>query len=415
MAAGIKNTMDIEADRENPRARGDLEFFPVQSADGTAVMIRDRLGLVKEGRVIHLELYKLLTMLDGEISIRDIQFYLIRQQGGRLIPIEEVESLLDGLDSSYLLDSSRYREARKKIISDFSAQKIRYCSHAGQSYPKEKEGLRYRLDAILATQEVPSFPQGNITGLVAPHIDLEAGKRVYSSAYQAIKAIIPERIIILGVGHSMQKEMFSLTSKTFETPLGKIETDGEMVLELKKAGDRIVSNEDFPHRDEHSIEFQVIFLQRILQDASFTIIPILCGSLLGSLPEYSRKSYLSIGGEFIKLLADVARDERTIVVAGVDLSHVGPKFGHEMPAVSIIDQSEGHDRKMLSFLCDMNAEGFWSESREVGDRYNVCGFSALTCLLEILPPSHGHLLNYEIFKEDATRSAVSFAAVVFVG
>jgi len=131
------------------------------------------------------------------------------------------------------------------------------------------------------------------------------------------------------------------------------------------------------------------------------------------LPDYSREVYQSKGGDFLEILRDVARDEGTVVVAGVDLSHVGPKFGHGMPASLIIDQSERQDRQLLDFLCARNADGFWSESRRLEDRYNVCGFAALACLLEILPPSHGHLLGYEIFKEDATRSAVSFAAAVF--
>jgi hypothetical protein len=67
----------------------------------------------------------------------------------------------------------------------------------------------------------------------------------------------------------------------------------------------------------------------------------------------------------------------------------------------------------LHYLCTRDTDCFWSESERIKDRYNVCGFSALACLLEILPPSHGHLLGYEVFKEDPTRSAVSFAAAVF--
>ncbi len=401
-------------DVERPKARKDLDFFPVQSAGKTVIMIQDRLGLVEKEKIITPELYKLMTMLDGTRSMRDIQLDLMRQQGGRLIQIEEVEDLLAKLDSSYLLDSSNYREVRKEIIAKFSAQKIRYCSHAGISYPKQEEDLRERLETILATQEAPSLPRGKITALVAPHIDLGVGRRVYSSAYQAIKGIAPERVIILGVGHSMTKEMFSLTTKTFETPLGSVETDQKIVMELIKAGNNIVSRDDFAHRDEHSIEFQLIFLQQIFGDVSFTIVPILCGSLIGCLPVYSRERYQSIGGDFLGILADIARDEGTILIAGVDLSHVGPKFGHDMHASSIINQSERHDRQLLNFLCAMDADGFWSESRGVEDRYNVCGFSALACLLETIPPSHGQLLSYEIFKEDPTRSAVSFAAAIFI-
>jgi len=400
-------------DVERLKIREDLDFFPVQSDGRMVVMIQDRLGLVERGKLISPELYKLMITLNGKKSMRDIQLDLIRQQGGSLVSIEEVQALLERLDSSYLLDSPRYREARKVIISDFSAQKIRHCSHAGVSYPKQEEELQKRLETILSTQHVPSLPHGTITALVAPHIDLEAGKRVYSTAYQAIKGIRPERVIILGVGHSMTKEMLSLTTKTFETPLGTVETDKKAVGELMRAGKDILSEEDFAHRDEHSIEFQLIFLQHILRDVSFTIIPILCGSLIGYLPEYSRERYKSIGHDFLTTLADFMQDDATIVIAGVDLSHVGPKFGHDMPASLIINESERHDKQLLHSLCVMDPDGFWSESVRVKDRYNVCGFSALACLLEILPPSNGHLLDYEIFKEDPTRSAVSFAAAVF--
>jgi len=400
-------------DVEELKIREDLDFFPVQSDGRMIVIIQDRLGLVEKGKYISPELYQLMITLNGNRSLRDIQLDLIRQQGGSLVSIDEVQSLMENLDSSYLLDSPRYRKARQEIISDFSAQTIRYCSHAGQSYPNQEEELHLRLETILSSQDETLFSHGNIIGLVAPHIDLEAGRRIYSTAYQALRGVRPERVIILGVGHSMTKEMVSLTTKTFETPLGSVKTDNKTVVELMRAGKDILSEDDFAHRDEHSIEFQLIFLQHILQDVSFTIIPILCGSLIGYLPEYSRERYTSIGHDFLTTLADFMQDNATIVIAGVDLSHVGPKFGHDMPASFIINESERHDKQLLHCLCTRDADGFWSESERIKDRYNVCGFSALACLLEILPPSHGHLLGYEIFKEDPTRSAVSFAAAVF--
>lgn len=400
-------------DTERPKVRHDLDFFPVQSAGSTVIVVHDTLGLVERGKTVSPELYRLMTMLDGTRSLRDIQIDLIRQQGGRLVSIEEVAALLAKLDSSYLLDSPRYREARKEIVAKFVAQEIRYSSHAELSYPSQEQELRNKLDKILATQEVRFTPPGKVTALVAPHIDFEVGKRVYSSAYGTIRGVRPERLIILGVGHGMAREMFSLTSKKFETPLGRVDTDQEVVMELMKAGGSIVSQDDFAHRDEHSIEFQLIFLQHILGDVSFSIVPILCGFLKGCLPDYSRQTYRSEAGDFLGSLANTASDGDTIIVAGVDLSHVGPKFGHDMPSSFIVDQSERHDRELLRYLCARNGDGFWSESRRVEDRYNVCGFSALACLLETIPPCAGHILSYEIYREDATRSAVSFAAAIF--
>jgi hypothetical protein len=45
----------------------------------------------------------------------------------------------------------------------------------------------------------------------------------------------------------------------------------------------------------------------------------------------------------------------------------------------------------------------------------VCGFSSLACLLEILPGTHGQVLHYEVWHEEPTRSAVSFASVAMSG
>ena len=399
---------------EKPKLRNDLDFMPVQSDGKIVVLIRDRLGINKQDRVVSPELYGIMTMLDGSRSARDIQADLMRRQGGDLIPIEEIENLLLKLDSSFFLDSPHYQEAKRNLVAEFSSRTVRHSSHAGLSYPGEKEDLRGMLDGILAIkQEVPSFPDDEIIALIAPHIDLEAGKKAYSNAYRSIQGITPKKIIVLGVGHVMAKDMFCLTRKSFETPLGKVEVDQEIIAELTKAGNDIVSEDDFAHKNEHSIEFQLIFLQHILGDSSFKLVPVLCGSLIGGLPEYTREAYKDIGDDFLNVLSGCAKDGETLLIAGVDFSHVGPKFGHDRAASLILEQSETHDRRLLDCLCEGNADGFWSESARAGDRYHVCGFSALACLLEILPSSRGHLLSYETFTEDTTRSAVSFASAVF--
>ena len=396
------------------KMRRDLDLFPVQSGDRMLIMIKDKLGLVEEGRAISPELYKVMAMLDGTRSLREVQVELMRHQGGRLVSMDEVEGLVKQLDNSFLLDSPRYRDAKQEIVDRFTAQRVRGCSLAGLSYPAKEEDLTRRLEEILTSQKAPEIPQGKITALVAPHIDLEAGKRVYASAYHAIKnGSKVKRVIVLGVGHALTERMFSLTTKAFETPLGRIETDEETVRELMKTGGDKLSRDDFAHRDEHSIEFQVIFLQHILKGSPFAIVPVLCGSLLGSLPDYSREAYRSEGGPFLQVLADAARDDETIMIAGVDFSHVGQKFGHDMPASVIVNESERHDRELLRFLCEGNADGFWEESKRVEDKFNVCGFSALACLLEVIPPSKGELLAYETYREEPTKSAVSFAAVIF--
>jgi AmmeMemoRadiSam system protein B len=212
------------------------------------------------------------------------------------------------------------------------------------------------------------------------------------------------------------RELFCLTDKDFETPLGVASCDKEAVLNLHEAGGPAVSDNDFVHRTEHSIEFQVIFLQHILGNSEFTIVPLLCGSAEASLPEYSRDAYLDKARPFLAALEETLNDENqeTLIVAGVDLSHIGPKFGHDRPAIYLEPQSKSHDQALLDALCRGDADAFWEESIRVKDQFNVCGFSALACLLEMMPPSQGQILNYQCWHEQPTQSAVSFAAVGFV-
>ena len=260
-------------DETPPLARRDLEFFPVQHEGQQFVLIRDHLGLVEEGKAVGLPLYQIMTLLDGTITVRDLQMELMRQQGGVLVGTDEINGLLTHLDESFLLDSERFKNAKGRIITDFTSRRIRPCSHCGKSYPETPSELRVRLDEILNSDESIHEPEGKIQALIAPHIDLNVGYKSYSSAYQLLKHTAPSRVILLGVGHQLQNALFSLTDKDFETPLGIIKNDQASINRLREAGRDIIASDDFIHRSEHSIEFQIIFLQHILEDHPFAIVP----------------------------------------------------------------------------------------------------------------------------------------------
>jgi AmmeMemoRadiSam system protein B len=400
---------------KNPRLRMDLEFFPIQHGDEQLILIRDSLGLVEEGKAVPLPLYEVMAQLDGTNTVRDIQMLLMRQKGGILVGTDVVEQLLAHLDDLYLLNTQRYEQARHKIIAEFASKKVRPCSHCGQSYPGSAADLKSRLDEILNSQSLETKPNGRVAALIAPHIDLSVGSRVYGSAYQCLKHSSPSRVVVLGVGHQMIGDLFCLTKKDFQTPLGVVKNDLETVQKLWNAGHSIVSGSDFSHKAEHSIEFQIIFLQHLLPQNSFTIIPILCGPIKPFLPEYTRKTYLKKAHPFLTVLSEILdkEDKETLLVAGVDFSHIGPKFGHDREATYFADHSEIHDQILLRAVSEGDADAFWEESRRVEDKFNVCGFSAMACLLEVLPPSKGKVLDYHIWHEQPTRSAVSFGAVVF--
>lgn len=403
-------------DHDHPRARMDLDLIPLQQGESQLVLIRDPLGLVPEGRALPMQLYEFLALLDGSRSIRDLKTELMRRSGGVLVGSHEVEQLLQRLDESHLLQTDRYAQAREQIVRAFGQESVRSCSHCGQAYPEEPTQLRRRLDEVLQSAASSAHqPEGRVVALVAPHIDFSVGSALYGSAYQCLRQASPSRVVVLGVGHQLSSAPFSLTEKNFRTPLGEVRNDQEAVRRLRAAGREMVAGDDFAHKSEHSVEFQVLFLQHLLPDDSFALVPILCASLQPSVSPYGREAYGRMAGPFLQELARwIAEEgEDTLVVAGVDLSHIGPKFGHPMPATYLESQAERHDRTLLESMRDGDPEAFWIESARVDDRFHVCGFAALACLLEVLPATRCHLLGYHMWHEAPTQSAVSFAAAVF--
>jgi MEMO1 family protein len=161
----------------------------------------------------------------------------------------------------------------------------------------------------------------------------------------------------------------------------------------------------------------VVLLQSVLA-SPFSLVPVLCGSLfeqlvLGDLVRPRQfKELVPVLDCLASMLTE--KGSRTLLVAGVDLCHIGPKFGDRKPAIQIARDSKAHDRALLNHLTALDVESFVAESRYVRDRYHVCGFSALSMLLEMLPEGiKGRELGYHLWHETPTQSAVSFAAAAF--
>jgi AmmeMemoRadiSam system protein B len=76
-------------------------------------------------------------------------------------------------------------------------------------------------------------------------------------------------------------------------------------------------------------------------------------------------------------------------------------------------EAKDHDRALLNKISGGDVEGFWAEVQRRNNSYNVCGFSAIALLLELLAGRKGHLLGYDFWQEESTQSAVSFAALAF--
>ena len=77
-----------------PTVRMDLEFYPLEHGGKQFVLIRDHLGLVQEGKAVEAPLYRFMALLNGTRTMRDLQTELIRQRGGVLVGMDEIQNIL---------------------------------------------------------------------------------------------------------------------------------------------------------------------------------------------------------------------------------------------------------------------------------------------------------------------------------
>ncbi len=377
-------------------------------------VIQDHLKLVPDGLILKSESMIILLSMSRSMSMIDLKYKLTNMQGGVDVDDNQIDGLIRKFDDLFLLSTPKFKSHRMQLLKTFKVLDKRHPALAGKSYPEDPDALTEMLEGILDT---PVSCQKDLSGkkikaIVAPHIDLEVGRRVYGAAYRFPVAESVKRIVILGTGHHLEGSYFSITDKDFITPLGVLQCDREAVDFLRKAPAGALSYFDFDHRSEHSIEFQTLFVKHLIGDRNISVIPILCGSFASFCDTVYRPSdYLPISG-FINALKLVVSDPGTLVIAGVDLSHVGPKFGDAQPAEKLMDKARESDEKLLSAFVRGDIHEFWSAGRMTSAQYHVCGYSCLATLLEIIHQPEGAVLDYEFWHESDTRSAVSYSATV---
>lgn len=404
-------------EEKTPCLRRDIDIIPTTYRGENVFLVKDVLGLIPQPIMLRGEALKILGLIDGKRSIRDIQLHLMRLQGGLIVNTEDVEGMISQLDKFYLLDSQDYRRKKQAIIEDFSRRKVREVSLAGRAYPDDPDRLDHYIRSVLDMKENgPGVLEGNrVHALVAPHIDMEIGKKIYAEAYGILKGTSPGKVLLLGTGHNLSESLFSLTAKDFVTPLGRVRTDRDWIERLKKNyAPGFLASHDIDHKNEHSLEFQLLFLQ-YLYGNDFTLFPVLCGSFHQVLPGFSCAAEIPGMSDFVSGLRRYLEegDGPALIVAGVDFSHIGPKFGHREPAVSLLLEAKEHDRSLLDAICRGDGKTFWEIIQKKDNRYNVCGFSTLALLLELLSGKRGFELGYDFWMEEATQSAVSYAALAF--
>jgi AmmeMemoRadiSam system protein B len=393
--------------------------------------LEDPLGVFTDPVLIPIDGYHwIVRHFDGQTHRREIRARVLRETG-QLVPLTELERLVARLDQAMVLDGPTFAAFHES----FRRQQVRPAALAGRSYAGTERALRAQLAQFFAHAKGAGMPRAwsgvadgdgpvvvatarKLRGILSPHIDFYRGGPVYTWSYkELVEQSDADTFIILGVAHQYCRNRFALTRKDFQTPLGLVPTDRAYVDRIAALAARDLFEDELSHRTEHSIEFQVVFLQYLLGGRrEFSIVPILVGSFHDLMEAEIDPIETDEVRRFVEALreAESAGGKRVVYIGGIDLCHVGPEFGDpELLDAATLDQVRTFDRTMLERAAASDPAGWFGTAARVGNRWRVCGLAATYTMMHAMGPSRGRLLKYDQAVDDRRTCCVSFASLAF--
>ncbi|RJR43028.1 MAG: AmmeMemoRadiSam system protein B [Desulfobacteraceae bacterium] len=207
---------------------------------------------------------------------------------------------------------------------------FRAAAVAGRFYPKSAEELRLAVQGFLR-DALPRTAR-NPSAIVVPHAGYIFSGQIAADGFKQVEGESYETVVILGANHTTRgfEKISVYNGGAFDTPLGKTEIDRTVATALLETCKECVADERV-HKEEHSIEVEVPFVQVLFPKAR--IVPIVVGS-----------AEPAAAARFGQALASVLKDRRALIVASSDLSHY--------PRAS---DAEDVDPKTLSAVAGLDA------------------------------------------------------------
>jgi AmmeMemoRadiSam system protein B/AmmeMemoRadiSam system protein A len=254
-------------------------------------------------------------------------------------------------------------------VRTYSRLPDREAAVAGKFYPANERELLQELEVLFA--QANKLTENRIKNthlirsIIVPHAGYVFSGLIAASAFTQIKNHQYDRIFIIGSSHHTWFEGASIYYEGhFITPLGKVEIDSVVAKELM-AFESVVTYNEKAHKDEHSLEVQLPFLQYIMPQ-KFKIIPIIIGSQSKIIPF-----------KLSELLRPYFTPENLFIIS-TDLSHY-PKYND---AVKI-------DTLTVEAICKNDPDKFIAQINEnekkriEGLATSICGWSSVLCLINL--------------------------------
>jgi AmmeMemoRadiSam system protein B len=369
------------------------------------VLLRDPSALAQESMGVIPQVLPLVLQFQGRESLEEIS-------ERTKAPMDMLRQLVARMDELGLLWGPRFEElervAKAKVESagHFPAT----CTLGLGDATKAAEVL----GKFLGEAEDPEI-EGQVVGLVAPHLDYQHGIVQYASAYRALRPDQrPDRVVVLGTNHFGIGDGVVMSEFGFATPLGTAEPDkGVHAFLESNLGRKRIYADQMDFLGEHSVQLHLPWIQHL-----FGQVPVVAALIPDPLrPMVADDGARATTEEFIKTLRTALGElgGRTLFVSSADLSHVGPQFGDPGPVNDqVASQVEQLDRERLKLYCGADADRFEAPFRAQSNPSRWCSIGNMASTLRIAAPSAVELIDYRQLRDTNGAALISSASMALV-
>ncbi len=260
---------------------------------------------------------------------------------------------------------------------------------AGMFYPGSAGELKRSVENYLNNATDISIKLKNLYGIVAPHAGYIYSGCVAAVGYKLLQKNPSTNVVVIAPSHREYFKGASIYSgNAFETPLGKVPVSDEICETITESGESI-KRSMAGHREEHSLEVQLPFLQTIFPEG-FNLIPVVMGA-----------NQISTIHEFAQALSKAAEKYEFVVVASSDLSHYYP-----------YDVAVEKDSRLIAVL-----ENYKMDELEAGyedQSLEACGLAPILALMKYAQLSGNPVCKQLEYKNSGDTSGTKDQVVGYV-
>lgn len=256
---------------------------------------------------------------------------------------------------------------------------VRKPAVAGSFYPSDPSELSTLIDECythpIGPGVIPPAPVGEarVVSVVSPHAGYEYSGPVAAHSYLHVSSLRdPDLIVVVAPNHyGIGSGVSTFKEGEWETPLGRMKVDSEATAELVRVSG-ITAFDPNSQAQEHSLEVQLPFLQRVYGDS----VPILPISLLFQDQDTAK----AMANSIVKVIGK----RKAVLIASSDLTHYEPA-----------DEARRKDLALIDCITRMDSDAFYSALESL--QATACGFGPIATVMEAslaLGLRKGELLRY---------------------